>query len=339
MPLPLVGLGAALGIQAVRQGIPHLAKYFAKKSSTAVQSAVRNYKFKQGAKKGADFNVTPSGTAVPRGQRVPHANDGVTINQRVAPTPTNRSLVPVGSPKQVGGRPARTATPAQSSSRELVPYKAPASKMDKLKGAARTVGAVSTAASLMPKSSTETPKVTSAPSASTASAARASFAASDPRRTDNKRSGADPRRVDATPAKPKTRSLSPVKQGAVNASASVKPVQATVSRNPYEENKATVKDLGGGGNTASVTASSAASEPEITMKDIMAKFSVADAKKVGLDTSNAELKANPQTFKGSFQRFTEGNIDQEGSTAYNKYGAGRGYQELLKKAKAKKSSK
>lgn len=79
---------------------------------------------------------------------------------------------------------------------------------------------------------------------------------------------------------------------------------------------------------------SQSSEPEITMSSIMKKFSVADAKSAGLKASNAEAKSTG--FMGSFQRFTEGNIDQEGSAAYNKYGAGRGYQELLKQAKAKK---
>jgi hypothetical protein len=134
--------------------------------------------------------------------------------------------------------------------------------------------------------------------------------------------------------------MSPIKQGSVKASAPVKSVTApTVSRNAYDTQKSVVKDLGSGGNTKTVTASSAASEPEITMKDIMAKFSVSDAKKVGLDTSNAELKANPSTFLGSFQRFTEGNIDQEGSTAYKKYGAGRGYDELLKREQAKRKKK
>jgi len=47
-------------------------------------------------------------------------------------------------------------------------------------------------------------------------------------------------------------------------------------------------------------------------------------KRAGLEASNAELAANPPSFLGAFRRLGEGNIDQPGSEAYNKYGAGRG---------------
>lgn len=47
-------------------------------------------------------------------------------------------------------------------------------------------------------------------------------------------------------------------------------------------------------------------------------------KRAGLAASNAELAAKPQGFFESFKRLGEGNIDQPGSEAYNKYGAGRG---------------
>jgi len=47
-------------------------------------------------------------------------------------------------------------------------------------------------------------------------------------------------------------------------------------------------------------------------------------KRAGLAASNAELAAKPQGFLESFRRLGEGNIDQPGSEAYNKYGAGRG---------------
>ena len=55
-------------------------------------------------------------------------------------------------------------------------------------------------------------------------------------------------------------------------------------------------------------------------------------KRAGLAASNAELAAKPQGFLESFRRLGEGNIDQPGSEAYNKYGAGRG--RALEAAKA-----
>jgi hypothetical protein len=55
-------------------------------------------------------------------------------------------------------------------------------------------------------------------------------------------------------------------------------------------------------------------------------------KRAGLEASNAELAAKPQGFFESFRRLGEGNIDQPGSEAYNKYGAGRG--RALEAAKA-----
>ena len=60
-------------------------------------------------------------------------------------------------------------------------------------------------------------------------------------------------------------------------------------------------------------------------------------KRAGLEVSNAELAAKPKGFIGSLSRFTEGNIDQPGSEAYNKYGAGRG--RALEAAKAKSQTR
>jgi hypothetical protein len=58
---------------------------------------------------------------------------------------------------------------------------------------------------------------------------------------------------------------------------------------------------------------------------IMKKYGVSNLKQLGLAVSNAERKANPSGGAfASFQRFTEGNIDQAGSAAYSKYGAGYG---------------
>lgn len=50
-----------------------------------------------------------------------------------------------------------------------------------------------------------------------------------------------------------------------------------------------------------------------------------ELKAIGLEASKSDEKG------GMFDRLTEGNIDQSGSKAYSKYGAGRGRTEVLKK--------
>ena len=56
-------------------------------------------------------------------------------------------------------------------------------------------------------------------------------------------------------------------------------------------------------------------------------------KKIGLDTSNAEMAAAGKS--GSISRFLEGNIDDANSVAYKKYGAGYGREVLRRKAASK----
>lgn len=57
-------------------------------------------------------------------------------------------------------------------------------------------------------------------------------------------------------------------------------------------------------------------------------------KQVGLDESNKELAANGG---GSLRRLLEGNIDQAGSAAYNKYGAGYGRTVMKRRLSAQNS--
>lgn len=72
-------------------------------------------------------------------------------------------------------------------------------------------------------------------------------------------------------------------------------------------------------------ASAAPQEAAPDEASIMKKYGVSNLKQLGLAVSNAERKANPSGGAfSSFQRFTEGNIDQAGSAAYNKYGEGYG---------------
>lgn len=66
---------------------------------------------------------------------------------------------------------------------------------------------------------------------------------------------------------------------------------------------------------------------EVNSSVMTADLTEAGLKKAGLAASNSE------GFGGSFKRLFEGNIDQKGSEAYNKYGAGRGLAELAKKKK------
>lgn len=56
-------------------------------------------------------------------------------------------------------------------------------------------------------------------------------------------------------------------------------------------------------------------------------------KKIGLETSNAEMAAAGKS--GSISRFLEGNIDDANSVAYKKYGAGYGREVLRRKAARK----
>lgn len=72
--------------------------------------------------------------------------------------------------------------------------------------------------------------------------------------------------------------------------------------------------------------------PEV--KDPSEGMSEEALKKIGLDTSNAEMVARGD--KGSlFGRLSEGNIDDPNSVAYKKYGAGYGREVLRRRAAGK----
>lgn len=72
--------------------------------------------------------------------------------------------------------------------------------------------------------------------------------------------------------------------------------------------------------------------PEV--KDPTEGMSEDALKKIGLDTSNAEMAARGD--KGSlFGRLSEGNIDDPNSVAYKKYGAGYGREVLRRRAAGK----
>jgi hypothetical protein len=140
-----------------------------------------------------------------------------------------------------------------------------------------------------------------------------------------------------------------IRAGVNNGTAVTKPVKATVK----EPVKATVKEPVKA--TGAATTSAAAKTPTkfvgqglrkagmsvdggmsdrvsnlgtVTSNVMRADLTDASLKKAGLAASN---KNASKGFAGSFKRLFEGNIDQAGSAAYKKYGAGRGLSELLKK--------
>lgn len=69
---------------------------------------------------------------------------------------------------------------------------------------------------------------------------------------------------------------------------------------------------------------------KVTSNVMKADLTDASLKKAGLAASNKDASKG---FAGSFKRLFEGNIDNAGSAAYKKYGAGRGLSELLKARK------
>lgn len=73
-----------------------------------------------------------------------------------------------------------------------------------------------------------------------------------------------------------------------------------------------------------------------TPKDPAEGVSVEELKRIGLEESNKELAAKGGG--GLWQRLKDGNIDQAGSAAYNKYGAGYGREVLRRRAAAAKTN-
>ena len=167
----------------------------------------------------------------------------------------------------------------------------------------------------------------------TAGSARRSFAATDPRRSDVGGRQVVSKSRSAAPAaatKPK-----PIKQEPPQKTRSAKTVTKVASQAnaaPAAKANTETKFVGSGLKTAGVSIDGGMSERvsklgEVNSSVMKADLTEAGLKKAGLAASNSE------GFGGSFKRLFEGNIDQKGSEAYNKYGAGRGLAELAKKKK------
>ena len=164
----------------------------------------------------------------------------------------------------------------------------------------------------------------------TAGSARRSFAATDPRRSDvggrqvvSKSRSAAPAAAAITPK--------PIEKVKAIKNSAVKSV-TTVASQANAGTAAETKFVGSGLKKAGVSIDGGMSERvsklgEVNSSVMTADLTEAGLKKAGLAASNSE------GFGGSFKRLFEGNIDQKGSEAYNKYGAGRGLAELAKKKK------
>jgi len=113
---------------------------------------------------------------------------------------------------------------------------------------------------------------------------------------------------------------------------SLKPVKAAVAATTSAAAKTPVKFVGQGLRKAGMSVSgsigdSVSSLGNVTSNVMKADLTDASLKKAGLAASNKDASKG---FAGSFKRLFEGNIDNAGSAAYKKYGAGRGLSELLK---------
>lgn len=105
-------------------------------------------------------------------------------------------------------------------------------------------------------------------------------------------------------------------------------------KTPTETGEST-KFVGSGLKSAGVKLDGGMSDRVSSLGEVQSSVMKADLtdaalKKSGLAASKGEGSSG---FFGSFKRLFEGNIDQKGSEAYNKYGAGRGLAELKKKTK------
>jgi hypothetical protein len=111
------------------------------------------------------------------------------------------------------------------------------------------------------------------------------------------------------------------------------PVKATGAATTSAAAKTPTKFVGQGLRKAGMSVDGGMSDRvsnlgTVTSNVMKADLTDASLKKAGLAASN---KNASKGFAGSFKRLFEGNIDQAGSAAYKKYGAGRGLSELLKK--------
>jgi hypothetical protein len=130
------------------------------------------------------------------------------------------------------------------------------------------------------------------------------------------------------------RSLKPVKAAvaATTSAAAKTPVKTTAAATTSAAAKTPVKFVGQGLRKAGMSVSgsigdSVSSLGNVTSNVMKADLTDASLKKAGLAASNKDASKG---FAGSFKRLFEGNIDNAGSAAYKKYGAGRGLSELLK---------
>ncbi len=162
----------------------------------------------------------------------------------------------------------------------------------------------------------------------TAGSARRSFAATDPRRSDvggrqvvSKSRSAAPAAAAITPK--------PIEKVKAIKNSSVKSV-TTVASQANAGTAADTKFVGSGLKKAGVSIDGGMSERVSKLGEVNSSVMTADLTEAGL-TKAGLAASNSGGFGGSFKRLFEGNIDQKGSVAYNKYGAGRGLAELAKR--------
>ena len=167
----------------------------------------------------------------------------------------------------------------------------------------------------------------------TAGSARRSFAATDPRRSDvggrqvvsKSRAAATPKAITQAAAT-KTRSVSAAPAKTVTTVASQANAGTAAKANTD------TKFVGSPLKAVGVNFDGGMSERVSKLGEVNSSVMKADLTEAGLKKAGLAA-SNSGGFGGSFKRLFEGNIDQKGSEAYNKYGAGRGLAELAKKKK------
>ena len=123
-----------------------------------------------------------------------------------------------------------------------------------------------------------------------------------------------------------------VKPTAAATTSAAKPVKTTAAATTSAAAKTPTKFVGQGLRKAGMSVDGGMSDRvsslgNVTSNVMKADLTDASLKKAGLAASNKDASKG---FAGSFKRLFEGNIDNAGSAAYKKYGAGRGLSELLK---------
>ena len=128
-----------------------------------------------------------------------------------------------------------------------------------------------------------------------------------------------------------------VKPTAAATTSAAKPVKTTAAATTSAAAKTPTKFVGQGLRKAGMSVGDGAKLQgmsdrvsnlgKVKSNVMTADLTDASLKKAGLAASNKDASKG---FAGSFKRLFEGNIDNAGSAAYKKYGAGRGLSELLK---------